>query len=113
MQPLLDMNDVAALLPKELFARFCDAIAYSKEDRAPNPVERRLLGDVLREVARIAHGSGITAERMLIELKTGWTRVCKRDASPDLHDGEWTKVVTLVLDEYERARLEVRNAPST
>jgi hypothetical protein len=91
-------------LPIELIKQFCAAIAYATDDRRPTARERVTLELVLGRIARVAHQSGVTPERVLIELKNDWTRVCHRDPSPDMHDPLWNAVVKMTLDAYERVR---------
>jgi hypothetical protein len=98
------MTDVSTILPRTFLERFCDTIAYSKDDRPPNAVERGALMDVLSLIVQFAHRHAVTPERVLIELKRGWVKVCHREASPDMHDPHWTHVVSLTLDVYERFR---------
>jgi hypothetical protein len=91
-------------LPAELIERFCEAIAYAKEDRGPTPPERESLQQSLVAIARAANRIGITPERVLIQLKSEWTRVCHREPSPDMHDPLWNAVVRIALDAYEQVR---------
>jgi hypothetical protein len=91
-------------LPVELIERFCDAIVYAKHERRPTPHERVALELTIGEIAREAYRVGITPERILIQLKVEWVRVCHRDPSPDMHDPLWNAVVRIALDSYERVR---------
>jgi hypothetical protein len=91
-------------LPVELIKKFCEAIAYAKDDRRPTPHERVSLELVLGSIAREANRLRITPEHVLIQLKSEWTRVCHREPSPDMHDPLWNAVVRIALDSYERVR---------
>lgn len=91
-------------LAVELIKRFCDAIVYAKSDRGPTPRERAALELAIGEIAREANRTGITPERVLIQLKAEWVRVCHREPSPDMHDPLWNAVVRIALDSYERVR---------
>jgi hypothetical protein len=110
MRPLISVNVLYTRLPKELVERFCRAIGYARKDRRPTPHERVELELVLEAIARTAHNLAITPERVLIQLKVEWTRVCHRDPSPDMHDPLWSAVVRAALAAYERARREIAAA---
>ena len=99
------MKTLQGTLPDKLIARFCKSIAFSKEDRAPEKHERVALTNALGEIARTALQSGMAPERVVIELKGAWTRVCRREPSPDLNDPHWDMVLRMTLDAYERARV--------
>jgi hypothetical protein len=58
----------------------------------------------LAAIAREAHRLQITPERVLIQLKAEWTRVCHREPSPDMHDPLWNAVVRIALESYDRVR---------
>jgi hypothetical protein len=91
-------------LSVELIERFCEAIVYARQDRRPTPHERVALELALGAIAREANRTGITPERVLIQLKREWIRVCHREPSPDMHDPLWNAVVRIALDSYERVR---------
>jgi hypothetical protein len=92
-------------LPDKLIARFCETIAFAKEERAPEKHEQVALNNALLDIARAALRSGMTPERVVIELKAAWTRVCHREPSPDMNDPHWDMVLRMMLDAYERARI--------
>jgi hypothetical protein len=92
-------------LPDRLIERFCEAIAYSKEERTPTNDEVAALQAVLTEISTTALRAGVPPERMLIELKATWTRVCQREPGPDIEDPYWNEVVSQSLAAYESARV--------
>jgi hypothetical protein len=94
-------------VPGDLIFLFCEAIQYSKDDRSPDASEHSHLTSVLGTIAVHAHGNDLTPERVLIDLKKAWTRVCKRDPSPDMFDARWSQVVETFLEVYEERRHSV------
>lgn len=100
------MRNIPEWLPTTVFQRFCAAIVYSKRDAAPDAEELEALNGVLADIASLAIRGNVTPERMVIELKKGWTQVCHRDPSPDMDDPGWTRFLPMALDAFERVREE-------
>jgi hypothetical protein len=85
-------------------ARFCDAIEFGIYDNDPSHTEMLELQRALTAIAREAHAAGMPVERMLIGLKSVWTKVCGRQPAPDMHDRCWDIVLKTSLDAYEATR---------
>lgn len=100
------MRDTPEWLPTTVFQRFCAAIVYSKREGSPDDEELAALNSVLADIASLAIRGNVTPERMVLELKKGWIHVCHREPSPDMDDPEWTRLLPLALDAFERQRAE-------